>query len=74
MPYSSLLNVVIGYSTLMVVNLNYYADMTMTLGIGILSAMVLVYATFGHFRRRRRGEWDELEDHEGATEPTSLGR
>ena len=74
MPYSSLLNVVIGYSTLMVLNLSYYEDMTMTMGIGIISAMVLAYATFGHFRRRHRGEWDELEEAEGATEPTSLGR
>ena len=76
MPYSSLLNVVIGYSTLVVLNITYYGDrvMIMTLGIGILSAMVLIYATFGHFRRRRRGGWDELEETEGATEPTSLGR
>ncbi len=74
MPYSSLLNVVFGYSTLMVLNLTNYGDMVMTLGIGILSAMVLAYATFGHFRRRRRGGWDEFEDTEGATEPTSLGQ
>lgn len=74
MPYSSLLNVVFGYCTLMVLNLAYYGDMVMTLGIGFLSAMVLAYATLGHFRRRRRGDWDELEEHEGATEPTSLGQ
>ena len=77
MPYSSLLNVVFGYSTLMALNLTYYGDMVMTMGIGILSAMVLVYATFGHFRRRRRGDWNELDDpegSEGATEPTSLGQ
>ncbi len=74
MPYSSLLNVVFGYSTLMVLNLTNYGDMVMTLGIGILSAMVLAYATLGHFRRRRRGAWDEFEDTEGATEPNSLGR
>ena len=74
MPYSSLLNVVFGYSTLMVLNITYFGDMVMTLGIGILSAMVLGYATLGHFRRRRRGVWDELEDPEGATEPTSLGQ
>lgn len=74
MPYSSLLNVIFGYSTLMVLNLTNFGDMVMTLGIGILSTMVLAYATLGHFRRRRRGEWDDLEEHEGATEPTSLGR
>ena len=74
MPYSSLLNVVFGYSTLMVLNIMNFGDMVMTLGIGIISAMVLAYATFGHFRRRHRGEWDDLEEHEGATEPTSLGR
>ena len=77
MPYSSLLNVIFGYSTLMVLNLTYYGDMVMTMGIGILSAMVLGYATLGHFRRRRRDGWDELDDpegSEGATEPTSLGR
>ena len=74
MPYSSLLNVVFGYFTLMVLNITYYGDMVMTMGIGFLSAMVLGYATFGHFRRRRRDEWDEMEDHESAAEPTGLGR
>ena len=81
MPYSSLLTVIFGYSTLMVLNLTYYGDMdmvmVMTKGIGILSAMVLGYATLGHFRRRRRDGWDELDEpegSEGATEPTSLGQ
>lgn len=77
MPYSSLLNVIFGYSTLMVLNRTTDDDMVMTLGIGFLSAMVLAYATLGHFRRRRRGDWDEFDDDkdpEGATEPTSLGQ
>ena len=66
LPFSSLLNVVFGYLTLVILNYNYFAPLghpQLTLGIGGLCAMVLAYAIRGHMERRRvSDEWEESGD------------
>ena len=51
MPYTSLLNLVAGYGTLVAINLTYGVEPTTTAGIGILSVLVLGRAALGHKRR-----------------------
>ncbi len=52
MPYTSLLNIVAGYFTLAAINLTFTTDLKVTLGLGILSTLVLMNASLGHIRRR----------------------
>ena len=71
LPFSSLLNIVVGYVALAV--LNYYAldgHTALTLGVGGLCAMVLAYAIRGHLGRRRVSdtEWADPEEAGGANE------
>ena len=65
LPFSSLLNIVFGYLTLVILNYNDVftpGHPALTLGIGGLCAVVLAYAIRGHMGRRRGGEWEECED------------
>jgi len=71
LPYSSLLSVVFGYATLVGLVLALERDASLAVGVGGLGGLVLAYALIGH-RRRRYAEWDEIEEAEGATEPSQL--
>ena len=71
LPYSSLLSVVFGYTTLVGLVLALERDASLAVGVGGLGGLVLAYALIGH-RRRRYAEWDEIEEAEGATEPSQL--
>ena len=65
LPFSSLLNMVFGYGSLVI--LNYFAfdgHTALTLGVGGLCAMVLAYAIRGHRERRRLSDWEESGDWE----------
>ena len=72
MPYTSLLSIVFGYLTLAILNLAFLSDTALTLGIGGLAAMVLAYASFGHVRRRRETDWDDVGDTGNATEQSGF--
>ena len=82
LPYTSLLNIVLGYATLAILNLAYGehipipvhtpAYIPLTLGIGGLSAMVLAYALKGHAGRRQVNDWDDVTDAGGAAEQTEV--
>ena len=72
MPYTSLLSIVFGYLTLAILNLAFLSDMPLTLGIGGLAALVLAYASFGHIRRRRDTDWDDVGDTGSATEQSGF--
>ena len=56
LPYPSSMSVVVGYGTLVSLSLAYDGDVVMTVGSGILAAMVLAHAIIGHWRRRHV-EW-----------------
>ena len=76
LPYSSLLNVVFGYTALAALTVRYNPDDTaLVFGMGGLCGLVLAHALLGHRRRNRTGdewqpddEWDEVTDSTGATE------
>ena len=68
-PYTSLLSVVFGYSSVAMLNLIRQEQLALTLGVGGLSAMVLAHAISGHMKRRGGDEWEELGE-TGATEGT----
>ena len=68
MPYTSLLNVVFGYASLVALTVYYNGDTTLVLGMGGLCGLVLAHAIFGHRRRRQADEWDEVADSTGAAE------
>ena len=68
LPYPSLLSVVIGYGTLVVLIAYVDGDTRLALGFGGLSALVLAYAIDGHRRRRHIPDWDDIDDTEGMTE------
>ena len=70
MPYTSLLNIVIGYATLAAFGFIYDGEMALTLGFGGLAAMVLAHAISGHMRRRRAEEWSEIDEAQGDAEQT----
>ena len=72
MPYSSLVSIVLGYMTLVTLNIAYEGDSLLALGTGGLACLVLAYALEGHWRRRRLPEWDVLEEPEGATEQSGF--
>ena len=72
MPYSSLLGIVFGYMTLVMLNFAYDGDLALTLGIGGVSGLVLAHAIKSHMIRRRSQGWDEVAEAEGATEQTGL--
>ena len=61
-PYTSLLSVVFGYSTLAMLNLVNQNELALTFGLGGVCAIVLAHAISGHLKRRRDGDWDELGD------------
>ena len=71
-PYTSLLSVVFGYSTVAMVSLFRQEELALTLGVGGLAAMVLAHAISGHMKRRRGDEWDGLGE-AGAIEGTGTG-
>lgn len=67
LPFSSLLNIVFGFLTLVILNYNYFVPPVghpeLTLGLGGLCAMVLAYAIRGHVGRRRLSDdWEESGD------------
>ena len=70
-PYSSLLNVVLGYIALALMSFAYDGDLPLTFGCGALAALVLVHAVRGH-RRRRRGTWDDVEEVDRRTEQPGI--
>ena len=72
MPYTSLFSIVFAYGALATFSLRYYGDLGVTFGVGGLAAVVLAYALFGHHRRRRNEDWDDIADHVIATEHTRL--
>ena len=76
LPFSSLLSIVFGYSTLVALSLAYDGDIVPVLGLGGLAGLVLAHALLGHHRRRQDDaqgegidapEWDEVGDTERAT-------
>ena len=82
LPFSSLLSIVFGYSTLVALSLAYDGDIVPVLGLGGRSlggsagTLVLAHALLGHHRRRQDDaqgegidapEWDEVGDTERAT-------
>lgn len=75
MPYTSLANVIVGYSVLagLVVydpfDIVRYSDTApLVFGIGGLCGLVLARAALGHRRRRHAENWDEADDSPGAAE------
>ena len=72
MPYSSLLSIVIGYGSLVVLVAASDGDTRLALGFGGMAGLVLAYAIDGHRRRRRVPEWDDLEDAGAATEESGF--
>lgn len=75
MPYTSLANVIVGYSVLAGLavydpfDLDRYSDPALLVfGIGGLCGLVLARAALGHRRRRHGENWDEADDSPGAAE------
>ena len=68
MPYTSLLSIVFGYTTLVALSIAYDGDTILALGYGGLAGLVLAHALLGHRRRRHETEWEDLEEAGGATE------
>lgn len=75
MPYTSLANVIVGYSVLAGLavydpfDLDQYSDPALLVfGIGGLCGLVLARAALGHRRRRHGENWDEADDSPGAAE------
>ena len=68
-PYTSLLSIVFGYSSVAMLSLIRQEQLGLTLGVGGLAAIVLVHAISGHMKRRRGHEWEELGE-TGAAEGT----
>lgn len=75
MPYTSLANVIVGYSVLagLVVydpfdTVRYSDTAPLVFGIGGLCGLVLARAALGHRRRRHAENWDEADDSPGAAE------
>ncbi len=63
LPYTSLLGIVFGYATLVVLNLaRDEGDPATALGLGGVSALVLAHAINGHRRRRGSMETDGIEE------------
>ncbi len=71
LPYTSLLSVVFGYSTVAMLSLVRQEQLALTLGVGGLAAIVLAHAISGHMKRRQGDEWEELGD-SGAAESTGV--
>ena len=71
-PYTSLLSIVFGYSTVAMLSLIRQEQLALTLGVGGLAAIVLAHAISGHMKRRQGDEWGELGD-TGAPESTGAG-
>lgn len=71
MPYTSLMSVVFGYTTLVGLNMAYGGDIPLVLGLGGFSGLVMAHALLGHHRRRHDTEWDDGLDSERATDPTT---
>ncbi len=68
MPYTSLLGIVMGYTTLVILSMAYGYDTVLALGNGGVAGLVLAYALLGHRRRRNAAAWDESEEANGAPE------
>lgn len=74
MPYSSLVNVVVGYGVL--AGLAFYdpfrlhsdSAAPLAFGIGGLCGLVLAHAALGHRRRRHAEDWGETDDPPSAAE------
>jgi len=63
MPYTSLLNIVVGYLALAAINLTFMIDLKVTLGLGIIATLVLINASFGHISRRNGKTNANTEEH-----------
>ena len=70
LSYSSLLSIVFGYTTLVILVLSYEGDTPLAVGIGGIGGLVLAYALNGHRRRRHYTEWDEVEEANRSHEQT----
>jgi glycerol-3-phosphate acyltransferase PlsY len=68
MRYTSLMGVVMGYTTLVILSMAYGYDTVLALGNGGVAGLVLAYALLGHRRRRHAAAWDEIEETNGAPE------
>ena len=54
MPYTSLLNILVGYMVIIVLALKFFEDdMETAVAMGLLAVVVFAHAVFGHARRRR---------------------
>lgn len=66
MPYSSLVNVVVGYGVLAGLAFSdpfgYDTPLPLAFGIGGLCGLVLAHAALGHRRRRHTENWGEADD------------
>ncbi len=54
LPHHALLAIVAAYCTILAAGIVYNADPTLIIGTGMLSALVLGHATWGHITRHRR--------------------
>ena len=52
MRYTSLLSVIFGYGTLLILSFTYLDEIPLTIGLGVISGLVLLHASFGHYRRK----------------------
>lgn len=68
MHYTSLLNIVFGYATLVALNVRYIQDHLLTGAAGGLAAMVLLHAAQGHMRRRQAVALDSASTPPGGSE------
>ena len=73
MPYTSLMGIVMGYTTLVALSVAYDYDTVLALGNGGVAGLVLAYALVGHRRRRNAETSDELDEAAGAPERSGTG-
>jgi len=65
MFYSSLFGVVIGYVSLVALNIVFEGNLNLVLGFGGLFSLALAHAINGHRRRRHAIEWEEVDQKAG---------
>ncbi len=73
MPITSLLGIVFGYATLAALGYRYDLDPLLTLGMGVVSAMVLARAIRSNVAGRQQQEAEETPESESLLEGSSEG-
>ena len=72
LPYSSLLSIVFGYTTLVSLTLAQDGETVLALGTGGLAGFVLAHALLGHRRRNSQSlrDWDDMAEADAAIGPS----